>query len=314
MPVTWITPVTKTLGADATWTDIDVSANIGGTATAVVVHVVIDAIDKDGGVRKNGSTDARVQSFEMTRNVTAIVGVDGSQIFEGYAETDANASFVITGWLDGDYTANTNADDVSLAGINAWTDVDISTESSSAALMASLEMTSTVQTLTCGIRVNGSTDDRRQQLSEHGFWQTGVDGSYIFEGYINNLATDFFLLGWMTAGYTDITNGNSLAGAETAASGYFDLTAVTAGAIGAVFEGNASGAAERSWHVREKGATTDLYFDMSRDGCISAKVDASRLAEAKKEVAGDEIFEIGYYTSGAAPAATVALWQLLGVS
>lgn len=114
--------VSKTIASTTSWLDIDISSDTGGdTATAGIFQVISDSADI--GMRNNASTDA---SFGDSPNTNGdiqgfIIGVDGSEICEGYKEVSAGV-FWLQGYLTSGVTMRVNGTDVEPSGSGSYED------------------------------------------------------------------------------------------------------------------------------------------------------------------------------------------------
>ncbi len=191
-----------TLGASGAWTDIDVSVQAPG-ATGVIIEAVSSAgVAKNVGLRKNGSTDNRTNTIYNNSHFFAVTGVDGSQILEGFTNAPISVDFFLIGYVTGGATFATNADDKSLVGINSWTDIDASVEAPGATHLI-FEVISPGTTTVYGFRTNGSSESVLEAAWYHQWVVVKCDNNQIVEGYIGNVAIDFFLVGYVTSGISD---------------------------------------------------------------------------------------------------------------
>jgi len=194
-----VTPI-----AFAAWTDVDVTNYVPDRATGVVVEIDTGGNPRQTGVRKNGSTDDRRTD---TRHYWAMIGLDDSEIFEVYLE-DNTCNIYLRAFTDENWVFNTNADDISLGAALAWTDIDISTEAPDA-VGAIVEIVNNFDAARqSGVRKNGSTDNRHPDLwrLQHTFRVVGLDDAQIFEGYVESLDVDYYLIGYVTGGATFATD------------------------------------------------------------------------------------------------------------
>jgi len=147
----------KSLGSTGTWQDIDISADTAADTAVGVIVEVNGAYQQDFGVRMNGSSD---EIYRSGRHSWAIIGVDGSEIFEGKI-SDTNIDFFVVGYITDGATFFTNALDKSLASTGAWTDIDISadtgTDSASGAFIEVVQMGS--PDVDHGFRKKGTSQD-----------------------------------------------------------------------------------------------------------------------------------------------------------
>lgn len=146
------------LGAAGAWTDVDLTASTEDGAVAAIIEVVNTfAGGREVGLRKNGSSDNRHPDIWTSDHTFRIVGLDDSEIFEGYVET-TDVDFYLIGYVKGGATFATDATDKSLGASGAWTDVDCSVEAPAATYLF-FEVNTVVGPLYVGFRENGSTDN-----------------------------------------------------------------------------------------------------------------------------------------------------------
>lgn len=294
MGAIFITPVEVTPGAALAWTDVDVSSYIASGATGVILHIRASTDTAYAfGVRKNGSSDARIDS--RTWNAShdwCAIGVDASRIFEAYVGSTTALDIWLVGYFDADAVFFTNAPDKSLGTTDAWTDIDISSDTGTdIALAAFFECVSNDGPWNYGFRKNGSSDERYKYTSLHWFATIGVDGSEICEGKTQSTNQNCFLTGYMKAGITANTNATNLSLASTGA--YYDLSALPAGAIGGIIE--VIGTSNYNYALRKKGSSEDIYLGDQRHCWGLVECDASQLIEGKIENVDVDFFLTGYF-------------------
>lgn len=303
--ITWITPVDIDPAATATWTDADVTAHVGAGVTGIIVHVYrsdASSAGLDWGIRQNGSTDARINEWfgSNTGNLWTAIGIDGGDICEIYTEVHASFEFWLVGWFGSDATFNLNADDISLGTTGSWLDIDIATlTGGETAIAAIIEIVSSANSMTFGLRMNGSTDNRLQETRRHGWAVIGVDGSEILEGQISDVGCDFFLVGWIITDVTMNTNATDLSLGTTGS--WLDLSALPAGATGGFIEvvttnfGNDFG-------LRLNGSTENLLGGAAglQHSWGLVEADGSQIIEGQISSLSADFFLVGYSTAAAA--------------
>jgi len=199
----------KSITGTASWSDIDISSDTG-TDTAVgaifEIYSTSGAAYYNMGLRKNGSTDAMTD--QMYRHAWAIIGVDGSEILEGYIGNTA-VDFYLQGYIKTNATFNTNATNLSISTTGAYTDL---TALPSGATGGLIEVQCGTTYRKYALRKNGSSEDLYSYLRYHGWAFVECDSNRIIEGEINNTSMDFFLTGYTTASttYTQGVGGASI--------------------------------------------------------------------------------------------------------
>ena len=200
-----------------------------------------------------------------------------------------------------------------LSATAAWTDIDVSADTTGTSKGVFFERTSTTADYDWGLRRNGSTDARindSQTNFLHVWGFIGVDASEICEGYIENVDVDFFLVGYVTDGFTARTNAANISPGNTAV--YEDLPAIETGATGAIVE--VVTGAQHSFNLRKNGLSTDIYRLLNQRSWWIGETDTGQVIEGKISDFTVEFFENGYFTAiagGGAPAAVATKPTLL---
>lgn len=299
-----ITPVEVTPGTASAWTDVDVSASVPAGATGVVLHLVNTHASNNRavGLRKNESTDDRRSALLPTVHLWAAIGVDASRIFEAYVGSTTEIDIYLVGYTVSGVTFFTNAYDKSLTTLTTWTDISAATEAPSATGLIFEGYTPT-DYYNVGFRKNGSSDDRRPIHYRRLWVIVGCDTSQISEGYISNVAYDFFLIGYVTDGATFNTNATnvSLAGIDA----WTDLAALPTNSVMGFIEVS-TGTANSYYGLRKNGSSEDIYQRAMRYSWAFVECDASYLVEGKISAVAADFFVVGYATAEAAPAITVS--------
>ncbi|MEW6606073.1 MAG: hypothetical protein AB1414_01295 [bacterium] len=109
--------VDKSLSSSGTWLDIDISADTGIDTAIGAIFEVTGAVSANWGIRKNGSSDSRIKDVDS--HGAAIIGVDSSEICEGYVST-TTAGYFLVGYVTEGSTFYTNAVDMSLSESTIW--------------------------------------------------------------------------------------------------------------------------------------------------------------------------------------------------
>jgi hypothetical protein len=317
--ITLSTPSDVSLGSFDAWTDIDVSGISGytGAVTGVVVEVVNTGTSNLAfGVRKNGSTDNRLGAITGETNgnhMMARVGVDGSGIFEGYADS-AEIDFYVIAFLTED-TFFTNAVDVSIGTTSAWTDKDVSGDTGGDTATYIWIESVIVGASGMGVRKNGSTDDRRAITWRHNFAGVALDGSEIFEQYIVSTGSDFYMMGYGNSStMTWHTNGIDRSTGTTGS--YQTITTPGATAIAAHYEAyTATDSADR-WAIRLVGDTVEHYQRIYPRAHWTVALDSTnQTAEQKISATNLDLYEQAWWAApaGGGPTPRYNYAMLLGV-
>jgi hypothetical protein len=301
MGFSWLTPINLNLTTLNAWTDVDVSASVPAGATGVILRCINTNTSNfyNIGLRKNGSTDNRPRNIYPGSQFWTMIGVDGGRTFEAFISNIAVDMYLV-GYVDGDGVFLTNGVDKSLTAIGAWTDIDISTDTSTdTAIGAVFEVVNTIATgYMFGVRKNGSSDSRYQYVASSGCVAAiiGVDASEVCEGYIENAALDFYLIGYLKAGAIFLTNATDLSLTVTAV--WTDLSALPSGATGGFIEVYSSAAYK--YDLRENGsAEALLYYKTANRSWVIVKADASQVIEGVIENVAVDFFLVGYAVTSA---------------
>ena len=300
MSYTKITPVEITPATIDAWVDVDVSAYVPAGATGVALHFVDTATAAETvGARKNGSTDNRIGVIGFSQHCWGSIGIDGSRILELNVGSITTIDVYLVGYYLSESVFFTNAPDKSLTTTSAWTDIDISSNTGTdTAIQAIFEIKSSGLTAyACGLRKNGSTDNRiNTVLFHHCFGATiGVDEAEICEGYIGSIAVDFFLVGYIKSDVVSLTNGTDLSLGSIGS--YIDLAALPSGATAGWIEVVATTA--YLYALRENGSAENIYYKNKHCWALVG-CDSSLLIEGKIENVGLDFFLVGYPTAAAA--------------
>lgn len=192
--VTFLTNAVNKGAGSATWTDMNCSAEAPG---AIGLIFELDSyVTANNGIRKNGSTDNRINKVTYHGCFGLIIGCDASQIAECYRGSGYDF-YGLIGYITDGATFNTNGTDVSLGTAGSWLDLAALPANSN---MGFIEVVSSLGTTpTYGLRKNGSSENIPYQVGFHQWGIVECDASYIIEGYISNLENDFFVVGYATA-------------------------------------------------------------------------------------------------------------------
>lgn len=301
-----IDPVEVTVDQASAWRDVDVSSYVPPGATGVVLHIVHAATGYHAfGLRKNGSSDNRITDtlWDMS-HWWAAIGVDANRIFEAYSENLTAIDIYLVGYTMSGVTFFTNAYDKSLTGTGAWTDIDCATEAPGAIGLI-FEVNSTTASAT-GLRKNGSSDNRITNANRHACFGViiGCDTSQICEGYIGDVAVDFFLVGYITDGCTFNINATNVSLGST--DSWIDLTALPTDAVMGFIEVSTTSVA--NYGLRKNGSAEEIYLDAKNHHWAFVECDASYIIEGKIAHTSVDFWLVGYATVPPPPAPWLNCW------
>lgn len=298
MGVTWITPQDVALPDTGNWYDIDCSSYIAAGATGVILQVRV-AGTITIGFRKNGSTDNLTDIAYSGALLWLTIGVDGDRIFEAYTTSLELIAINIVGYFDSDATFFTNITDITPETTNEWVDVDVSGNTGGDTAIGVLLHVLGNGSSNWGVRKNGSTDDRKRDTDDWGAACIGVDGSEILEIY-NPDSVTFYLVGYIKAGATFLTNATDLSLGDT--ESWTDLSTLPEGATGAIIEVDNTGDWSYIFGFRENGSAQDVTGNCGGEqhswGMI--KADSNRVVEGYISNVAVDFYLVGYTTAAAA--------------
>lgn len=315
MPVFLDPPVDLgTIVDDGTYQDVDITTHVGSDAGSIAMAII--EVEVPGAsptfyaLRENGSTDDRFEELEEIAHQWHCIGCDANDIFEVKfeAETTDNKIYLHGYWTTAEAASITNGVDHSVASINSWLDIDITAD-----VVSGVATGAAFQVIRAGggggfvlydFRINGSTDDRRNQGVDsdqlHGFF-VGLDANEICEMNVNEALIDCFLVGYSLSNFTGIVNNNEYSHVTNNVYAVKDLSPdIPAGNNGCMLNFNVTNNTVHKWTARKNGQTRDIYqFGSLRiQGII--EIDTDRKIEVKSDSSAADTWLMGYT---AAPAA-----------
>ncbi len=274
--VNWIETVTLSTPTAGAWTDVDVSEYVPADATGVIIRFRNDtAASRVFGLRKNGSTDNRTGTTTASSMNEGFIGIDANKILEYYISTNTVSCLVeLLGYTGSDFTFNTNGVDKSTSTTGSWVDVDCAANAPNATGLI-FEVKSTNIAYTIGLRVNGSTDDIKAQTWGRFISCTGCDSSQICEQNISSTSVDLFLIGYMIAGITWLTNKTNV---TPGSNGVWTDVATASGALGGIILVKTTNE-EVNYGIRKNGSGEDIKKYIRYQGNATAQADESGIFE-----------------------------------
>lgn len=191
------------------WENLSISDLTGGDTA---IGVIIEHWDTSGsgefGIRQNGSTDNRIGRW--LGHGYSITGLDSEEQFEAQ-KTSAAQEFWVRGYVTSGAVFNTNADDISLGTTGSFQDVDLTAYIGSDDIVyAFIENIDVTSSNNHGWRQNGSVLSPIGIVEDHTWNYVPVNNAEdLVQGYITDLTTDSFLVGYATAGGAAATNPQS---------------------------------------------------------------------------------------------------------
>jgi len=137
-----------------------------------------------------------------------MIGVDANRVFEAYVE-QTDMTLRLAGYTTAGVRFFTNAKDKSLTALDTWTNIDISADTGADTAIGAIIQIDGQWQQAYGVRMKGSTDNRIRD-TRHSWAVIGVDRDEVFQGIITGLNTDFYLVGYITAGADFKTNADDI--------------------------------------------------------------------------------------------------------
>lgn len=184
----------KSLGTYGAWTEIDCSTE-APSATGLIFECLITSGVRYGNIKKNGSSDDRwQQDISGHTSFGVIIGCDGSQLVEGYAEI-SNTDFFLLGYITDGATFITNATDLSLGSAGSYADLSALP---ARAVMGFIEVSEGITNYDYSLQEKGSGEGIYLDAWKHCWAFVKCDANRLIEGKIENTNLDFFLSGYAT--------------------------------------------------------------------------------------------------------------------
>ena len=156
-----------------------------------------------------------------------------------------------------------------------------------------------------GLRKNGSTDNRigTIALSSHCWAAIGVDSNHIFEAYVGNTTfVDIYIVGYTKTGVTFFTNAYDKSLSTTNTWTDIDCHVEAPGAIGLIFEINAtSESGYPAFALRKNGSTDNInnFVILHSNFGHIVGCDANQICEGWILDTILDFYLVGYITDGA---------------
>jgi len=299
-------PVDVTPATTGSFQDVDLDTYIAGLPSGLTgVLLRVENTSSDTAYyfdcRKKGSTDALEDYVDYMDDAVKYktchaCGVDANKIFQLNLEDKTYLKVYVIGYFTAGVTFLTNMVNKSISATSTWTDVDCSASAPSAAALIFRLFNTGSTNRNAGLRKNGSTDARTNIVNSGGgaVAIVGCDSSQICEHYISNAEQDLYLIGYVTAGCTMLTDGTNIS--LSGAGSWTDLAAAPAGATHAIIEVITASTSYYNFGLRENGSSDESgYAEFLRHSWEIVKLDANRVAEAKIENTAVDMFLIGYF-------------------
>jgi len=197
----FVNRIDKSTATTGTWVDVNIAAETGSdTAIGAIFHVDCQAGSSVGyGLRKQGSTDNRLQTLRANMMNLGLVGVDTTETAQQQIAATTVDLFLV-GYVTSGAVFFTNAVDKSTAITGSYQPVDITNDvGAGVANGAFVEIQPSDGTRrNTAIRPNGATYDYYGEVS-HQFALVGIDAGDVFEQKIQLNTMDLYLTGYSLA-------------------------------------------------------------------------------------------------------------------
>ncbi|MCK9568623.1 hypothetical protein M0R72_06760 [Candidatus Pacearchaeota archaeon] len=306
MPYVAVEPTKITIASTSVWVDIDLDNYVTlppGGANGVAVRIVSRG-DYDSGVRMKGCTlsvpygsgTSSLEQHDMW------VGVDASNVFQAYAQSNTYVSIYIIGYLTGGFEFLSQPIEYSIVTESAWTNIDFSDDIPSTALGVILLIKERDES-SFGLRNDGCTDNLYSH-AEGSMYHCAMMGctNRIVEYYSTSAwDSDIYLLGYITSDALATFNTTTKTDYSTGTTGaYADLTALPVGAAVGIFEAGVTGTTHYQAALRKNGSTFDQYAYLRGRQWFTVEGDSDRIVEGKIENAALDFYLVGYFAPSTA--------------
>lgn len=297
----FITPVEVTPAQDSVWNDVDITAHVGSDAGNVAMAILqcesSNSSLKNMGLRKNGSTDDRFTGLRQKGQTWHFPGVDGNDIFEAKVQDSFTHIWLLGYFTVAEAAAITNGVAHSLGSTGSWLDIDVTADVVTGTAIASMFQILSGSFDNYGLRQNGSTDDRYNQISQDNM-QGGfiaLDADEICEMKIGDLSIDIYHIGYVLSNLTDFLNAKAYATGTTGSYVDADLSSdIPSGNNSAAFQVFNPALAADLFAIRKNGGSFDEYHDVVTQGFMAIEIDASRIVEQKIQTTNLDLWLWGY--------------------
>jgi hypothetical protein len=179
------------------WEDVDCTAHVPATATALIFSVKnISSNDYLFGIRDNGCTDdLKTETARMSCGTAVIACTDRKcEQYIEHAYVDLYLIGYVTGESLGTFLRDKDGIDYSLAGTGAYTDLTALPVGAKVGIFEVMDDGGSTA-YSYALRKNGEALDEYMD-NQHCFVTVEADLNGIVEGKIENVVTNFYLVGW----------------------------------------------------------------------------------------------------------------------
>lgn len=301
MAVTFISPIDVTPGTAGSYQDVDVSANVSGDATGVILRVsnASTSADRAWAVRKNGSTFDYFTDLDVNAQSWDFCGLDASKVFEAKLESITDLTLQLVGYFEQEAVFPTSPVNKTPGTTGSYQSVDISSDTGVDTAVAALFMIGNPNAGNVYIRKTGSTDDLKAPSDNRQPIVVGLDGSETCEAYMPGVDASLWLVGYLTQGVTMATNATDITpGSDTT----WTAKTLPAGAAGAFVWARDPNVDGLDWGVRKTGSGLGWNLDTNEGvGFAIVEADGSRQIDTYSELASQlKLYRIGTVDAAAA--------------
>lgn len=292
MAITFITPVDLTPGTAGSFQDVDVSAQVSGDATGVILRVsnASTSTDRSWAVRKNGSTFDYFADLDVNAQAGDFCGLDANKVFEAKLESITDLTLQLVGYFEQEAVFPTSPVNKTPGTTGSYQSVDISSDTGVDTAVAALFMIGNPNAGSVYVRATGSTDDLEAPSDNRQPIVVGLDGSETCEATMPDVDASLWLIGYLTQGVTMATNATDITpGSDTT----WTAKTLPAGAAGAFVW--AKGTADKEWGVRKTGSGLGWNKELNEQvGFAAVEADGSRQIDTYSEdTANVKLYRLG---------------------
>lgn len=296
-------PQNVTPGVAGSWQAVDCSAYVPGNTSGVLLRISNSVgSSRNCGLRKNGSTDTRIQKLKDGGMCWRAIGVDGAQIFEANIHNLTDLTIELMGYfLDSEAYFFTNGQALAYSGYGAWESKDItSLVVSGTAIGAIVEFyNSGGANQGIGLRKNGSTDARTTTLSSGNKAVTGmcgVDSGEVLQIYRSNVGIAAYLTGYFLASAPVVFHTNGIDRSIVSTGSWTSLASPSATASGVIYEVVSGGRQGYGFRPAGSADTTTGNAEKHAWGMPEA---SGNVVEGYIGKTAVDFFEVGYFLNAA---------------
>lgn len=250
------------------WDELDLSRAVPEGATGAIFHLVNRDPGQElhTGLRMRGSTLSHAGSMKRSSHTWAIVGLDENRKCEALQENIGWQDFLLVGYVGRNFCFFADGYNLRPAVHSSWVTVDLSPYVPAGAGGVILEVFNYHDYgVTAGVRMHGSTDDRRRACY-HSWAIVGCDASrridvyFVPQGAGGGQYSGIQLIGYITGGVDFFTDAPEITPTQDGAYHTIGLLGYKANPILAIIELDSLTSTE-DWALRKNSWAYDVYRD-----------------------------------------------------